>query len=212
MYLSDDEQAEAIKKWWKENGRAVVSGIVLGLAVVVGVRYWFQYTHTQAQNASIIYAQIEQALERSDATTVLEQGQVLLNDYGRTTYAVMAAMSMAKVAIAAGKTDQAKDHLQWVVAHADDGLQHTARLRLARLLLEEEKLEQAAGLLTGVKSAGYSAAYEELRADLALAQGNAAQARELYRLALAESSGIKREFLQMKIDNLAVDAPSTQAR
>lgn len=203
-YRTDDETAEVIKKWWQDNGRAVVMGVVIGLAVVVGVRYWVQYNKTQSQTASVLYAQITKALATNSAETVLSTGQSLLKDYAATAYAPMAAMAMARVETDAGKTDQAKDHLQWVVANADDGLQHAARLRLARLLLNDDKLQEAADLLAGIKAPGYNAEYEELRADIALAKGNTAQARELYRLALAGANGAKREFLQMKFDNIAV--------
>lgn len=205
-YRTDDEQAEAIKKWWRENGRAVVMGVVIGLAVVVGARYWVQYTKEQAQQASILYSQLEKSLAANNAESVLTTGQNLLNDYSSTAYAAMAALAMAKVQVDASKSDLAKDHLKWVIDKADDGIQHTARLRLARLLINDGKLQEASELISGIKSTGYATGYEELRADIALAQGNTLQATELYRLALAGSSGERREFLQMKIDNLPLTA------
>lgn len=205
LNLTDDEQAEAIKKWWKENGRAVVAGVVIGLSVVVGVRYWFQYTKDQSQNASIVYSQIEKALSKNDVAVVLEKGQLLIADYSNTSYAAMAGLVMAKVEFESGKVDLAKNRLQWVMSNASNEVQHVARLRLARLLLGEDKAQEAADLIAGIKSAGYAAAYEEVRADIALAKGNATQARELYRLAMAGSTGPRREFLQMKIDDLAVN-------
>lgn len=29
IYASDDEKGEAIKNWWRENGRSVITGVVL---------------------------------------------------------------------------------------------------------------------------------------------------------------------------------------
>ena len=204
--LTDDEQAEAIKKWWKENGRAIVMGVVIGLAVVVGVRYWFQYSKDQSNNASILYSQIEKAMSKNEAAVVLEKGQMLMTNFSSTSYAVMAGLAMAKVEFEAGKVDLAKNRLQWVISNANDEVQHVARLRLARLLLSDDKVQEAADLVTGIRSAGYAAAYEEVRADIALAKGNATQAKELYRLAMAGSTGPRREFLQMKIDDIAADS------
>ena len=211
-YRSDDEQAEALKRWWLENGRAVVMGIVIGLAVVVGVRYWYQHQKDMSHNASQLYARIEQALAKKDPETVLVTGQLLIKDYGRTTYAVMAAMTMAKVEVDAGRNDRAKDHLQWVVDHAEGGMQDTARIRLARLLLNDNKLQEASNLLKGIKSIAYAADYNELHADIELAKGNKTQARELYQLALNGSTGLLRDFLQMKIDNIAVDSKPTETK
>ncbi len=212
-YRTDDEQAEVIKKWWLENGRAVVTGLVIGIAVVVGVRYWFQQQKDMSHKASELYAKIESGLASSDPGSVLSTGQLLLKDYSNTTYAAMAGLAMAKEEVAADKNDLAKDHLKWVVEHADGGLQHAARLRLARLLLNDGKLKEADTLLGGVKSAGYASAYDELRADIALAKGEKTQARELYRLALNEGrSGLSGEFLKMKIDNIAADNQVTAVK
>lgn len=204
LNLNDDEQAEAIKKWWRENGRAVVLGVVIGLSVVVGVRYWFHYTKDQSNDASIIYSQIEKAMANNEAEVILEKGQELVSNFSNTSYAVMAGLIMAKVELEAGKPDLAKDRLQWVISNGNEELQHTARLRLARLLLDSDNVKEADALIAGIKSAGYAAAYEELRADIALANGNTTQARELYRLALAGANGPRREFLQMKIDDISV--------
>lgn len=205
IYRSDDETAEVIKKWWQENGRAVIMGVVIGLAVVVGVRYWFQYQKTSAHNASILYSKMEHALSNNDMTSAMETGDTLVKDYGRTTYAVMASLIMAKVAVDDGKTGIAMNKLQWALDHSSDAMQHTARIRLARLLLNNDQVQQAADLIEGIKSEGYAAAYDELRADIALAKGNKAQAHELYRLAFLNSSGLQREFLQMKMNSTAVD-------
>lgn len=206
IYRTDDEQAEVIKKWWRENGRAVFIGIIAGLAIVAGVRYWFQYQKDMSHKASQLYANIETALAANEPAKVLSTGEILIKDYARTAYAAMAALAMAKEEVAAGKNDRAKDHLKWVVEHADGSLQHAARLRLGRLLLDDGKLSEAETLLADIKSAGYASAYDELRGDIALAKGNTTQARELYHLALNEgTSGLSRDFLQMKIDNIAIN-------
>ena len=35
-YMNDDDQVEALKKWWKENGKSIIGGVVLGRALVRG--------------------------------------------------------------------------------------------------------------------------------------------------------------------------------
>ena len=41
IHRTEEEQVEAIKTWWKANGTSVIVGVVLGVAVIFGVRYWF---------------------------------------------------------------------------------------------------------------------------------------------------------------------------
>ena len=35
-YLSEEEQVEALKKWWKDNGTSVIAGVVLGFGIIFG--------------------------------------------------------------------------------------------------------------------------------------------------------------------------------
>ncbi|WPL19304.1 hypothetical protein Thiowin_04421 [Thiorhodovibrio winogradskyi] len=55
---TDEEKAEAIKKWWKENGLAVVSGVVIGLAAIFGWRAWVGYQEQRGQQASLAFEEL----------------------------------------------------------------------------------------------------------------------------------------------------------
>ena len=44
IYNSEEQQVEAIKRFWKENGTAIIAGVVLGLGGLLPVLYvaaWF---------------------------------------------------------------------------------------------------------------------------------------------------------------------------
>ena len=45
-YLEEEEQIEAIRNWWKENGRSVIAGAVLGLAAIFGWQGWHCLLYT----------------------------------------------------------------------------------------------------------------------------------------------------------------------
>ncbi|PAR85254.1 YfgM family protein, partial [Vibrio cholerae] len=40
LYDTEEQQVEAIKDWWKENGKAVIFGAVIGLGGLFGWRYY----------------------------------------------------------------------------------------------------------------------------------------------------------------------------
>ena len=52
--LTDDEKLAELKKWWGENGGSIITGIVLGLAVLFGSKAWFAYQERNAETASNI--------------------------------------------------------------------------------------------------------------------------------------------------------------
>ncbi|MCW8956189.1 MAG: tetratricopeptide repeat protein, partial [Gammaproteobacteria bacterium] len=57
-YETEEQQVEALKRWWKENGKLIITGLTLGLALVVGVRFYNQYVNERAEAASYLFDQV----------------------------------------------------------------------------------------------------------------------------------------------------------
>lgn len=208
-HLTEDEQVERLKKWWKENGVAVITGIVIGLAGVVGVRYWFNYQEQQAVEASRLYSTYMAAVEKKDMEQANKDSQQLKKDYAGTSYAALAAMQQASQSASDGNLDAAVTSLQWAVDNpGHDAIAHLARIRLANVLIVQNKHAEALKLIKDVKEPAFDARYAELRGDIYAAQKNTAQARSAYQSALASNdlTGKQREFVEMKLNELgAVD-------
>ena len=52
---SEQEQIDAIKTWWKENGRVITVGLVLGLGGVFGWSTWQSYATAKAEQCLLQY-------------------------------------------------------------------------------------------------------------------------------------------------------------
>jgi predicted negative regulator of RcsB-dependent stress response len=200
-YVSDDEQVEALKKWWQANWGAIITGTLIGLAVVFGWQYWTSHRASWAEQASVHYHALLQAAEQQDLARALEQGQVLRTDYGNSAYTVLAALELARLAVAAADNTTAIQQLEWALKHArQDEIKDIARLRLVRLLLAEKRYDEAEARLDEVKNTAFTAEREELKGDLYMARNDPAKARQAYQAALAARSG--DVLVQMKLDNL----------
>lgn len=202
---SEEEQIESIRKWWSENALSVIGGLVIGFVAIFGWRGWQGYRLAQAEAASNLYANLIVDVRRQKYDHAREVADQIVSKYKETGYAVYASMLLAKFDVNDGKPDSAIKHLQWVIDSADQNeLKHLARLRMARLLLSENKAEQALQLIGSVEQGEFTASYEELKGDILLQQGNTEAARTAYQLALSGSNGAVNNdaFLQMKIDNL----------
>ena len=156
---------------------------------------------------SMLFDQIRPGV---DAIAALTVGDELKENYGSSVYAAMGALSLAKIFVEEGKYDIAGEQLQWVLDNSQEpGLQHIARLRMASLLLAQEKYEEVLGMVTAVESSAFSARYNELAGDAYASRnqaGDLEKAREHYESSLEElpensGNGI---ILQLKIDNLGV--------
>lgn len=197
LQLSDDEQSERLRQWWKENGTSVIVGAVLGIAVIGGVNYWRHYKAEQAEQASALYAQLTAGGDGSEA------GDKLIDEYASTPYAGKGALVMARNAFEAGDRDAAKRHLQWALDNAADKADRkVARLRLARIELESGEPDKAEALLSDMQSGGYESEYRELLGDIAMARNDPAAARKDYQAALDNLPEGSRfaDMLSMKLD------------
>ena len=207
IHRTEEETVEYLKQWIRDNGLAIIVGVIIGLSGIVGVRYWFDYQRTQAEQASLIYDKVFAALAAQKYGEVIAEGKQLQANYGRTSYAVLAALAVAKASYAIGDAAAARDQLAWVIKEADDdGMKHVARIRLARLFVDAKDYSAALKLITDQPFGAFSPLYEELRGDIYVAQNNPDLAREAYRQAVVgEQTPERRQFIQMKLDNLATD-------
>lgn len=186
VHASEKEQVEALRKWWKENGSSVITGVLLGLSVLLGGKAWFSYQETRTLSASNVYAQMMVALDQEQAEPARKFANQLISEYSGSGYAPLAALMLARLAVTQGELPAAQAQLQWALDHAKlPELEHTARTRLIRVLIDQNQLAEAAQQLAAVAEAGsYAYLYTELQGDLAMLEGNVPEAAQAYRQAL----------------------------
>jgi len=207
IYASDEEKAEAIKQWWRENGRSVFIGVILGIASIFGVRYWMNYQQVQTQQAAMIYQQAIVSVSNQDSEAAQASTEKLMQDNKNSAYAVFAALQMAQKASEAGEYEKAKDYLRWVKTNAElSSHQALAKLRLAKVEFDHGQLEQALEQVASNDVEAFDSLFAELEGDIKSAQGEPQQAQTAYQNALKRlNSGEPRyTLIEMKLDDVAV--------
>jgi predicted negative regulator of RcsB-dependent stress response len=211
-YLSEKEQWEALKIWIRENGLWILAGIAVGALALGGYRWWESYVDSRGAAASAKYSQLAQAFGRGDST----QGLVLLGELERddasSPYVDQAKLLAAKWYVESGSLDKANAELQAVMTHSKDAdLARVARLRLARVQISQQKPDEALATLNGVDPGAFAPRYHEVRGDAYHAKGDKVAALKEYRTARAGDlgGGMDTALLDLKISDLAADAPST---
>ncbi|MDP1707939.1 MAG: tetratricopeptide repeat protein [Gammaproteobacteria bacterium] len=209
-YQSEQEQVEALKKWWRENTVAVVGGVVLGLGVAFAVWAWRDYHNNQAIQASAEYEQLMGDVRRGAAQEALERSERIMREYGGTPYAVFAALVSARIALDNGDNTAARQQLEWALAHASEpAVEQLARLRLARVMLDQDDAEAALKLIHNADAGGYRADYDAVLGDIYLALKQMEQSRSAYQKArqAMPANSEQAALIQMKLDDLgAVDS------
>lgn len=205
---SDQDEVEKLKEWLKNYGGALLIGVLLGLGLLFGNKYWTRYQERQREAASAIYTQMLKDVQESKADAARTAGKQLVDDYVRTPYAGMAALMLARLSYEADDAAAARGHLQWAIDHAtDDAVKQTARLRLGQLLIADRKYDAALKLVQ-TDAPGFEAEYQELKGDAYAGLGKTKEARAAYDEALRSlgPNSPARALVEMKRDNVA--APS----
>jgi predicted negative regulator of RcsB-dependent stress response len=210
---SDEEQVEALKSWWRENGKSIVVGLLIGLLGVWGWRLWGEKKETGAQQASIAYQRMLTSATENKPKAAKELGQELINNHAGSAYGVLTALLLAKIAAEDGDLEKAVEHLRWASTHTQvQALATTAQLRLARVLLSQGKATEAWDLLSRLEGIDDLALYQETKGDALVALDKKEEARKSYQRALTLLSPlVDKSPLEMKIDNLGLDT-ETAAR
>ena len=205
MYdLEEQEKIDALKDWWKQNGRSVIAGVVvfvLALGGGQGYRYWKQ---KQREQAAVLYDAVVAGAKQKKLKDALDAARSIEETFPSSGFAARAALVAAKAAFEGGDRVGARAQLEWASDHADEvPIRNIARLRLAGVLADDRKYDEALTRLSSVDDSRFSALAADLRGDILLAQGKVADARKAYRAAIDAAAGSQqRQFTQTKLDAL----------
>lgn len=205
VYMTEEEQLEAIKKWWKQYNGIILTGLSIVLLIIAGYRYWTWHQNTQKTQASIAYEHLMVALSNQDNKVVKAYANQIIENHNHTVYSDIAHLTLAKLYVAKDKYDQADTELNIVASEsAVPALKQVARLRLARVLTAKKEYDKALTALSKVDDSAYIVVINELKGDIYAMNGEYKQAISFYKLAMneAKNHNMGNLFLEMKTNEL----------
>lgn len=210
-YLSDEEQGEALKAWWRENWAWVLSGIVVGLGLLAGWQYYQRFKVQRAEQAAAALNDLAtaQVTDKAKAETLLKD---FTGKYSATPYATQAQLLQAQQAVQANDLNAAAVALRQVIADSKDvELKQVATLRLARVLIEQGKPDEALPLLDVSKAGAFAGEVHEIRGDALFAKQDEAGARGEYVAAVAayKAADADASLVELKLQDLGGAATVT---
>tara|TARA_B110001469_G_scaffold18849_1_gene19358 strand:- start:4455 stop:5087 length:633 start_codon:yes stop_codon:yes gene_type:complete len=207
---TEEEQVEALKRWWKENGKSLVLTIAVSIGGVLSWNAYQDHQANQAETASVYFQQLMISapagqLNESQIAEVRYNSELLKTEFDASTYAQFGALMLARVEVQEGNLTAAAAELQWVIEQQGDAeINALATIRLAKLLGAQGQYDKALALLVDGDDA-WQLGRLEVRGDLLVAQGELDAARVAYEKAsvLADTNGASNPLLGLKLDNLA---------
>jgi len=212
--LQEQEQVDALKAFWAKYGNPIMWAVTLVLAVFAGYNYWMKLERDKAGAASTMYGELQTAAERGDDKRAAQVFADLQSRAPKTTYAQLGGLMLAKVQAGKGDAAGATTSLQWVADHGNEENAAVAHLRLAGLLADAKKYDDALKQLALVKPASFANLVSDRRGDIELAQGQKDAAIKAYKAAYDGLPATEqyRILVEAKLTKLgAAPAPAASA-
>jgi predicted negative regulator of RcsB-dependent stress response len=214
-YLTDDEQLEVVKHAFVEYAPWIIGGVFVGAAVFFGYRYYQSYTDGRAFKAAAQFSAMTSALQANDHGKSRQIADALIKDYAGSPYADQAQLTLARLDLDDGHAEQAIAPLTQVMNDSKDTeLRQIARLRLARILTDQGKPDEAIKTLADPIPPSFAARYHEVRGDAYFVKKDTVHAVTEHQAALAaaDRGGMDASLLELKIQDLGADpAPPAKA-
>jgi predicted negative regulator of RcsB-dependent stress response len=211
VYMTEDEQLEAIKKWWQKNSTLITVILSVTLLVISGYKYWSWHQYKVSKQASNTYEQMMVAFSNQDNKRVRAYANQLITEYGQTVYADAARLALAKLYVGYEKYAKARETLEQVANNSKIlPLKQIAKIRIARLFAAERVYDKALAELAQIDDKAYLPVINELKGDIYAATGKYQEAIVSYKEASEQvrTSGMANPFLEMKTNELAALAQS----
>ncbi|KID00635.1 MAG: YfgM family protein [Hafnia alvei] len=203
VYSTENEQVDALRRFFIEYGKALAIGVVIGIGALLGWRYWQSHQQAEMTGASQSYQQASEALTGGKADGVALAEKFI--EKNANNYGVLAALQLAQHEVDQKNFAKAEQQLAWAQGQTkDENLKSLIDLRLARVQLQENKLDDALKTLDLIKATGWVAMAQDIRGDVLVKKGDVKGAREAYSKGLAsDASQSLQGLLRMKLNNLS---------
>jgi len=212
--LEEQEQLDQLKAFWKKYGNLITWVLVAALGAFAAYQYWESRQHEQAGKAGLLYDELDRAATAGDVEKANRVFSDLKERFPGTGFAQQGALLAAKVLIEKGKPDEAVPALNWAAEHATEAEYKTvARLRLAGVLLDQRKFDEALKQLAGADASAFAALVADRRGDILAAQGKTEEAKAAYQQAWKsmDSQLEYRRMIEAKLTALGA-APEATAK
>ncbi|MGH8684180.1 MAG: tetratricopeptide repeat protein [Nitrosospira sp.] len=203
--LEEQEKIDGLKSWWEQYGTLLIIVAATFIASIAGVQAWNYYQKQQVEQAAELYASLREIEAGGDSKKISDAANLLMQGFPGSGYASRAALISARASFEGGDVQNAKSRLQWTLDNTkEDELRDLVRLRLAGILLDERKHDEALRLLETKHGESFAGLYADLKGDVLTAAGKVAEARVAYQMALDKlgKKGTYHNIVQMKLDAL----------
>lgn len=199
-----------MRAWWSDNGSYVITGLAVSILGVFGYNYYENTEREADYQASGIYDALTDVVVDGDVADAEALAEQLEAGYGESNYLVQARLAMARMYMDQNRDEDAAESLRAILSmDTDEEFKDIARIRLAKVLLYQDKPEEVVDLVGGREDGAFAERYADVLGDAYVALERPEDARLAYQRALFETGSgatVDQDFVQLKLLDLPVEA------
>lgn len=210
LNLEEQEKIAAVGHFWKAWGSKLL-GLAIVSSLTVGAVYGYHwYQSQQSTKAMHLYNQVLADARVADTNKLTASLKALQDGYPRTLPAQQAQLLAARVFYEKGQVDNSRAALLTASQGQDKGLQSTAKLQLAALMIEQQQYDEAIKQLSGPLDPNYTALAADRMGDAYALQNKRDEAIKAYTQAFngMDATQPYRQMVAGKLSGLGVDVAS----
>lgn len=216
LYSTEEQQAEVLQQFWKQNGKTILFGLFLGIACILGWQYFKQYQLKQMESNTEQYMYSFEKINNNYNDATLKSLDDYIQMHKGDSYGQMAALNLAALVVDKGADyEKAENYLKIAADSKDSAVSNIAKLRLARVQTQLKKFDEAKKTVSSVRSVIYQSTVNEILGDIAFVKGDLKEARDAYQAAYDLVKGTNEEklniMLKVKLDDLTAGSSAAPA-
>ena len=212
--LEEQEQLDQLKAFWNQYGNLITGVLVVVVAVYLAWLGWNTWQRNQGVAAGAMYDELDRAVQAADADKAGRIFADMKERYPRATFTGQAGLQAARVSIDKNQPEPARADLAWVADNANEKeYRALAHLRLAGLLLDDKKYDDALKQVDAVEGDAFAALADDRRGDILIAQGKTDAAKAAYQKAWSalDPKVDYRRVVEAKLDVLGASPAASGA-
>ncbi|MGP1952826.1 MAG: YfgM family protein [Arsenophonus sp. ET-KM2-MAG3] len=202
-YTIENEKISSIKRFFIKNSKILIILLIIGASIIVTWNYWQSYQENNFKKSAKSFEKISSQLQQISSKQTLMAAEQFANETNNI-YGVLVSIKLAKILVEKNDIIYAENILLRALAVTkSDNLKDLINIRLARLQLALNKIDQVLISLSQINNQGLDMIIEDIRGDLLLKKGDINGARLAYSNGI-KSSGDKmmKTILKLKINSL----------
>ena len=198
------EEEDKLISWFKDNYKNIIFGLLFGATLVFGFKYYNDLNSNKQYEMSLKYEEAIKDYQDEKYEKVILLSKEYQENNPSNIYTSMINLYVAKIYHDEGKYPESLESLDFIIKNSTSKeMQIAASIRYSRILILQEKYNEAENFITSTVSFNDNALLVEMLGDISYVKSNISKAKKYYESCLdLEITPNNRKIIENKLNSI----------